>query len=50
MTMVQKTFVKSDVRQHEQTTGGVLIIDDATEENLIRMKMKLFIGIFHMRR
>jgi hypothetical protein len=26
------SYVKSDVRQHEQTTGGVLIIDDAIEE------------------
>lgn len=25
-------YVKSDIRQHEQTTGGVLIIDDAIEE------------------
>lgn len=25
-------YVKSDVRQHEQTKGGVLIIDDAIEE------------------
>ena len=25
-------YVKSDIRQHEQITGGVLIIDDAIEE------------------